>query len=80
MSQRGTIGIRDKGILMGQRDPIYGTIGILMGQRDPIYGTKGSLRDKGILMGQRDPIYGTKGSLWARAPSPMDPSMNYLKK
>ena len=52
MSQRGTIGIRDKGILMGQRDPIYGTIGILMGQRDPIYGTKGSLRDKGILMGQ----------------------------
>ena len=57
MSQRGTIGIRDKRILMGQRDPIYGTIGILMGQRDPIYGTKGSLWDN------RDPIYGTKGSL-----------------
>ena len=33
--QRGTKGIRDKGNLMGQRDPIYGTIGILMGQRDP---------------------------------------------
>ena len=31
MSQHGTKGIRDKGILMGQRDPIYGTIGILMG-------------------------------------------------
>ena len=27
MSRRGTIGIRDKGILMGQRDPIYGTKG-----------------------------------------------------
>ena len=40
MSQRGTIGIQDKGILMGQRDPIYGTIGILKGQRDP-YGTLG---------------------------------------
>ena len=47
--QRGTKGIRDKGILMGQRDPIYGTKGILKGQRDP-YGTIGIL-----FMGQRDP-------------------------
>ena len=44
MSQRGTIGIRDKGILMGQRDPIYGTgtKGSLWDKRDPIYGTTGS--------------------------------------
>ena len=84
MGQKGSL--MDKGILMGQRDPIYGTIGILMGQRDPIYGTKGSyLWDKRIsFVGQRDP-YGTKGSylldkgiliygpraLWA-----LEPSMN----
>ena len=60
MGQRGPYGTKgsylwDKGILMGQRDPIYGTLGILMpGQRDPIYGTKG------ILKGQRAP-YGTIG-------------------
>ena len=52
--QRGTIGIRDKGNLMGQRDPIYGTKGSW--DKGILKGTKGSyLWDKGILMGQRDP-------------------------
>ena len=71
MGQQGSL--RDEGIVMGQRDPIYGTKaslrdkGNLMGQTDPrsyLWDKRDPYGTNVILKGQRDPIYGTKGILF----------------